>query len=258
MNVAVIIPTCERPASLARAVASLGDAKIFISHDDAGRFGPAKTRNRGARKAIAAGAKILVFMDDDCIAASDCVEKLIAAFENSGVIAAAGAVIYRADGYVAGANERAVQNPNAKWFMGALCAVRAKDFLAVGGFPENFRVYEDKALALALAMRGRIAHIPAARVYHEASFWTPEMRVRHTDHLTYWPRLAERNNLWSDPADPPPLFWRHILLPRDFGSIIKNFFNAHGQMLLRQRITLWRVQIKQISKTRNLPKLLIF
>lgn len=254
MKLSIIIPTCDRADALRAAYASISaqsrHAYEIIVIDDAGtRTGPAAARNMGARRAT---GDVVVFMDDDCVAAPDWLARMAEIFENESAVAASGAVIYRADGYLSQPGERAVHNPRGTWFMGANCAVRRDIFLALGGFPENYRVYEDKALALRLWSANHIIHqAPAARVYHAESRWTPRMYRQFEDHLSYWARLHADFDIWSDRNSPPPILWRRIVMPRDFAAMFKccaRIWDPHARarlrLLVRQRLALWRIDAR--------------
>lgn len=250
MRISVIVPTIER-ASLARTLESLRNqtcsADEIIVEKDNDESGPAITRNNGARRAH---GDVLLFIDDDCVAATNWIERMRAAFENPAVIAASGAVLYRGD--ASNIAERAVQNPNASWFMGANCGVRRNTFWKLGGFPEKYLAYEDKAFALACWSRGYVvAQIPLAHVYHEPSFWNPSMAKKFSHNLAWWVDLARDYDIWADKNNPPPLWGGFVLMPRDFGSFFKHLFKIanpgnrlRAKLLFRQRINLWKHAIK--------------
>jgi glycosyltransferase involved in cell wall biosynthesis len=250
MRISVIVPTIGR-ASLARTLESLQNqtcsADEIIVEQDFDQAGPAITRNNGARRAH---GDVLLFVDDDCVAAPNWIERMRAAFENPAVIAASGAVLYR--GNVEDVRERAVQNPDALWFMGANCGVRRNTFWKLGGFPEKYLVYEDKALALACWERGYlVARVPLAHVYHEPSFWNPSMAKKFSNNLAWWVDLACDYDIWADKNNPPPIWGGIVLMPRDFGSFFKHLFNftdefhrLRAKLLFNQRINLWKRAIK--------------
>lgn len=245
MKITVIIPTIGR-ASLAATLASLDSqtrpADEIIVEQDFDLAGPAKTRNNGARKAH---GDVLFFIDDDCVAAPHWIERMATVFENPTIIAASGAVIYRGD--KTNLFERAVENPDGRWFMGANCAVRRDAFWKLGGFPEKYRVYEDKAFALACLTRGyAVAQAPTASVYHEISEWTDRMVKNFADHLAWWVDLHADYDLWIDKINPPPL-WGVILMPRDYLACAKHllrFYDAgsrlRAKILFLQRVYLWK------------------
>src|SRR5690606_8162709 len=73
-EVSVVVPTCGRPALLARCLEALArqslprDSYEVIVVEDRGRRGPAAARNRGWRRAR---APIVAFTDDDCVPERD-------------------------------------------------------------------------------------------------------------------------------------------------------------------------------------------
>ena len=253
MKVAVIIPTIGRP-ELDDALESLRHQtrtpdELIVMHDTE-RRGAAATRNEAARRTH---ADILLFMDDDCIAAPTWVDRMCTAFADPTVAAVSGSVIYRTNDHTPTYEERVVQNKNAQWFMGANCGVRREAFWKLGGFPEKYRVYEDKAFALACWMKQyRVACAPTAQVYHALSRWDEKKVIDFTDHLSWWIELMRDYDVWADKNNPPPLWAGHVLMPRDFVSFLKHRVRfhdpasqLHARLLLRQRIHLWKRAMKQ-------------
>lgn len=249
MKVSVIIPTIGR-IELHQTLASLRSQtrspdELIVMHD-ADRRGPAATRNDAARKAR---GDVLLFIDDDCVAAPNWVERMSAVFEDPAITAVSGAVIYRTADHVPSHDERVVQNPEARWFMGANCGVRRDAFWKIGGFPEKYRVYEDKAFALACwSKHYGVARVPLAHVYHSASRWDTHKVKQFADHLTWWVELIRDYDVWADKHNPPPLWAGHILMPRDFAAIakavIRTPLSAADRLKLRllvtQRVQLWK------------------
>lgn len=248
MKVSVIIPTIGR-AELAAAEKNVrrqthSADEIIIEYDRDGS-GAAATRNAGARHAH---SDILLFTDDDCVAQSHWIERMLAAFEDPQVTAVSGAVIYRDENHRPTLDERVVQNPDARWFMGANCGVRRDAFWKLGGFPEKYRVYEDKAFALACWMKKYvIARAPLAHVYHAPSQWDAHLVRAHANHLAWWVDLMRDYDVWADLNNPPPLWAGHVLMPRDFASFIKHLVRPHdrasrlrAELLARQRFALWK------------------
>jgi glycosyltransferase involved in cell wall biosynthesis len=85
LQVSVVVPTCGRPALLARCLRALErqslprEAYEVIVVEDRERKGPAAARNRGWRRAAAA---IVAFTDDDTEPARDWLEQGLAAFQD--------------------------------------------------------------------------------------------------------------------------------------------------------------------------------
>ncbi|OGH63478.1 MAG: hypothetical protein A2848_02945 [Candidatus Magasanikbacteria bacterium RIFCSPHIGHO2_01_FULL_50_8] len=256
MKISVIIPTINRP-QLQDALRSVRNQtraadEIIIEHDEDSeltRRGPAATRNAGARRAH---GDVLLFIDDDCVAESHWIERMATAFEDPAVTAVSGAVLYRGANHLPTLNERVVQNPDARWFMGANCGVRRDAFWKLGGFPEKYRVYEDKAFALSCWMKKYlVARAPLAQVYHATSQWDARMVKQFADHLSWWIELMRDFDVWADKNNPPPLWGGHVLMPRDFGAFFKHLARLHdpasrlrAELLMRQRLQLWKRAIR--------------
>lgn len=253
MTVSVIIPTIGR-SELQQTLASLRAQtrppdELLVMHDT-DQNGPAATRNNAARTAR---GDILLFIDDDCIAAPNWIERMLTAFENPAVTAVSGAVIYRTANHIPARDERVVQNPEARWFMGANCGVRRDAFWKLGGFPEKYRVYEDKAFVLACWMKNySVTRVPLAHVYHTVSRWDARKVKQFADHLSWWIELIRDYDVWADQHNPPPLWGGFVLMPRDFISFFKHVVRVHdpssrlrAELLLRQRINLWKRAIQK-------------
>lgn len=200
-DVSVVICTKDRPAELARAIASIrasseagrGAEIVVVEEADGpqplpgvryvhlpreGRgFGYA--RNAGIR---AAGGELLLFMDDDCEAERGWIEALTASLRSdSRVLGVAGAVMVRDCGpigyaenilgfpggglrYLAGARGRLVPT---RYLSTCNCAYRKDAVLRVGGFPEDARLGgEDFLLAERITALGPCVYTPGAVVYH--------------------------------------------------------------------------------------------
>lgn len=255
MKVSVIIPTIGRP-ELAALLQSLREQtrppdEIIVERDGAApRRGPAATRNAGARRAH---GDIFLFIDDDCVAAPEWVARMSASFENPVVSAASGSLIYRKENYEPARGERAVHNFHGRWFMGANCGVRRDAFWKLGGFPEKYCAYEDKAFSLACAMKKYVvARVSDARVYHGASMWDNALTKKLEKNLSWWIDLLRDYDVWADTHNPPPILFRRIIMPRDFFSILKNLFHAYNpaarlrlKLLMRQRFFLWRAAVRK-------------
>jgi len=106
MRISIVIPTCDRPAALARCLAALGPAEEIVVVDDgsrdrsalaraldgtpgarlvhAGGHGPATARNLGAR---ATSGDVVCFLDDDCEPAAEWAATLARAAADAGAAA---------------------------------------------------------------------------------------------------------------------------------------------------------------------------
>jgi len=195
-RVSVVVPTCGRPALLARCLGALleqglparlyeivvvndgGDAetatmvreaaergRVRIRCLDSGpRGGPAAARNVGWR---AASAEVLAFTDDDCIPSRGWLQAGLDAIE-SGLDGACGQVIVpipdRPTDY-----ERDAAGLERAEFVTANCFYRRRALEAVGGFDPRFRLAwrEDTDVFFGMLERGLpLAYAPGAIVVH--------------------------------------------------------------------------------------------
>lgn len=171
----LVVDDGSNDGSAKRIKEAVGDDIILhLLPENSGR---AMARNAGAH---ASKGDLLLFMDCDCLPASD---NLIAAHLHAwalGVVATIGPVTGNGGGfwhlYQAAASERrAKQHAAGIYFSGSsqnLMVLRTA-FEACGGFDSTYRTYgfEDRDLQLGLARSGRIA-------------WAATAGVRHMDDLT--------------------------------------------------------------------------
>jgi glycosyltransferase involved in cell wall biosynthesis len=169
-EVSVVVPTCGRPALLARCLAALERQSLaperyeIIVIEDEARDGPAAARNRGWRRAR---APIIAFTDDDTEPHEDWLKYGLEAFL-PGVDAVCGRLVMpipeRPTDY-----ERDAQGLERAEFVTANCFVRRSALERVGGFDERFRLAwrEDSDLHFKLLRAGaRIVREPRAVVVH--------------------------------------------------------------------------------------------
>jgi GT2 family glycosyltransferase len=240
MRASVVIPTCRRPALLARGLASLA-AQAFdpagfevVVADDAaddgtrrqveafvattpvpvrylpvtGAHGPAAARNAGWR---AARGAVVAFTDDDTIPDPGWLAAGVPPFERDPDLAAAtGRIIVpipdRPTDY-----ERNEAGLEAAEFVTANCFVRRAALEAVGGFDERFTAAwrEDSDLHFALLERGaKLVKVPDAVVVHPVrpAAWgvsLPQQRKSLFDALLYkkHPALYRRRIRSRPPLD---------------------------------------------------------
>jgi len=200
-DVSVVICTKDRPADLARAIASVrasGDAGcgaeiVVVEEADVPRplpgiryvhlpregrgFGYA--RNAGVR---AAGGDLVLFLDDDCEAEQGWIESLTAPLRaDRRILGVAGAVLVRDCGpigyaenilgfpggglrYLHGADGRVVPT---RLLSTCNCAYRREAVGRAGGFPEDALFGgEDFLLAERISALGPCVYTPGAVVYH--------------------------------------------------------------------------------------------
>src|SRR3954451_15782798 len=167
--VSVVVPTCGRPALLARCLAALEsqtlprDCYEIVVIEDAKREGPATARNRGWR---AARAPIIAFTDDDCVPDKAWLERGLEAMRDHDVVC--GRIVMPLPP-VPTDYERDAQGLERAEFVTANCFCRKRMLERVGGFDERFRLAwrEDSDLHFSLIAAGaRIARAPAALVVH--------------------------------------------------------------------------------------------
>lgn len=170
IRVSVVVPTCGRPALLARCLAALERQTLprpeyeIIVIEDGRRDGPATARNRGWRKAQ---APIVAFTDDDCVPAPDWLERALAAF-SEGADVVCGRIVMPVPAMPTD-YERDAQGLERSEFVTANCVCRRSCLERVGGFDEHFKLAwrEDSDLHFRLLAQGaRIVHEPRAIVVH--------------------------------------------------------------------------------------------
>jgi glycosyltransferase involved in cell wall biosynthesis len=173
-EVSVVIPTCARPALLARCLAaverqSLGRARfeIIVVDDGAQRRGPATARNIGWRRARAA---VVAFTDDDTEPDADWLQAGLAALARGADAVTGDVVMPPEDPDVPPSDyERDARSLEQAEFVTANCFVRRHFLVALGGFDEDFRLpwREDSDLHFRLLAAGaRVVREPAALVVH--------------------------------------------------------------------------------------------
>jgi GT2 family glycosyltransferase len=169
-QVSVVVPTCGRPALLARCLQALESQSLprdqyeVIVAEDRRRDGPATARNQGWRRAR---APIVAFTDDDCIPDHDWLRRGLEALAG-GAHAVCGRIVMPLTGAPTD-YERDAQGLERAEFVTANCFVRKFMLERVGGFDERFRLAwrEDSDLHFGLLAQGaRIVREPRAIVVH--------------------------------------------------------------------------------------------
>lgn len=144
-----------------------------------GNAGPAAARNRGIERALALGARFVVFTDHDCVCDPGWARALIGALE-AGHVAASGVTralgrtwLDRYQDFAGALNGRWALPGHDSLLYGPSCnlAVRA-DVLADVHFDERFPTAagEDYDFCHRLRCRGTIALVPAAVVRHDFGY----------------------------------------------------------------------------------------
>lgn len=210
----IVLTMGDRPAEVAAAVASIREqsvaaAEILVVGNgaDPGSIEGARTivlpenvgitagRNAGAAEAT---GDLLCFLDDDAVCADDRVAAaLVELFDRRDDVAAASMRITDA---TTGATQRrhvprlragdADRGGDVTTFLGGACAIRRTDFVAVGGYADEFfYAMEETDLAWRLLDAGRAIHyLPTATVHHPAS-----VPARHGRAFV----LTARNRVWT-------------------------------------------------------------
>ncbi len=220
MRLTAIVPATDRPPTLARCLAGIGEAaeppeQLILVEEPAG-LGPAAARNLAAR---AAEGDVLVFVDSDVVVHEDAFARLRAAFardDHLDAIFGAYDDDPPAPGAVSGFRNllhhhvHAVSAGPAETFWAGLGAIRRSAFLDASGFDEErypSASIEDVELGVRLSARGaRIVLDPAVSGTHLKS-WTLRQMVA-TDFarrgVPWVELLAERGG-----STALNLGWRH-------------------------------------------------
>jgi len=138
-------------------------AKMRMVYVRGSHGGPATARNLGIGRAR---GEIVAFIDDDCAAASDWLERLLAALINEQVVGVEGKVVRHPD---CTPFTHFVENLNGGLFLTANMAYRRDVLEAAGGFHQDYRLAaaEDWDLAFRIMERGgEIRFCPEAVVVH--------------------------------------------------------------------------------------------
>lgn len=200
-RVTVVICTKDRPADLARALASIRDSGevgrqaeiVVVEEADAPRkvpdvryvYLPPKGRGFGYARNVglnAASGNLVIFLDDDCEAERGWIDALVAPFRrDANIVGVAGAVLVRKCGPLGyaenvlgfpGGGLRYLHEAGGKvvptqYLSTCNCAYRKDAVLLAGGFPEDARFGgEDFLLAERITALGPCMYAPAAVVYH--------------------------------------------------------------------------------------------
>src|SRR5215469_15482928 len=226
MSVSIIIPTFNGAARIGRCLEALLpqtaaiNAEILVVDDGStdgtgdvvsrypgvrlisqANAGPAAARNRGA---LEAQGTIILFTDDDCVAATDWLASMIRPFEDSDVVGVKGAYRTRQKALVARFVQADYEDryrlmatlPEIDFIDTYAAAFRRDRFLEMNGYDTSFPVAcaEDIELSYRMSERGwKMKFVPAALVYHTHpdTFWT-YMKKKYK--FAFWRMLALRKN----------------------------------------------------------------
>jgi GT2 family glycosyltransferase len=174
-SIAVVIPTCGRPALLDRLLKSLeaqtlprADFALFVVNDGADPKTEAllKAQNVPFESVPQKGPAFARNLGDDAVADRHGLNAAVSAYR-SGVITQAG------EGDVIRQGEpvplsHSVHHPGPGGFLTCNLVITRRCFEAAGGFNERFRyaMNEDYEFFIRLKKRGPVAYVPNMKVYH--------------------------------------------------------------------------------------------
>ncbi|MCG3199607.1 MAG: hypothetical protein GHCLOJNM_04131 [bacterium] len=183
--------------------------------------GPAAARNHGA--ALCKG-EILVFIDSDCLPEADWLEKMLAPFEDPGVVGVQGAYRCDQEEWIARFSQLEIEERYRRMlradsidFIGTYAAAyRRTVFQEQGAFDTRFPMAsgEDADFSFRLSDRGlRMVFNPEAVVYHVHPT-TLGKYLRQKYWRAYWRNLIYRRHLskmWKDSYTPNTLKLQTLL-----------------------------------------------
>lgn len=227
-------------------------------------LGTCRARNRGVEQAV---YPWLAFIDQDCSARPDWLEKLSSVLSLGSVDFVFGSVVYVSENYRGYFPERLVKNPGARWPMACNLAFKKEILEKLGGFDPDFFVFgnEDTELALRAVSRGyRYERAPQAVVYHQAIDWTVGSLWRSAHYAAVWPKLKKKYpqiyrhfgpHLLGPVAEPRDYLYflflpllMPLLLARYFfhgKRELKIFFAKWPVWLVLRRYYLWRQAVRE-------------
>ncbi len=210
MNVSVIIPTLNagatigelldrllyqrlKPAEIILIDSSSEDNTVLIAKVknvkiisiDRKSFNHGSTRNMAAEKA---NSEILVFMTQDALPYdSDMLSNLIKPLAETEIAASYGRHIpypdapiteifsrnfnYPEKGFIKSIEDLRNMGIKTFFFSNSCSAIRKKEFIEAGKFPEDIRANEDMILAANLLRKGyKIAYVPDAKIMHSHNY----------------------------------------------------------------------------------------
>lgn len=224
LTVAVVVATRDRPRQLAALRESLDaqtfrDFELVVVEDVDGR-GPAWARNEGWRRAA---GSLIVFVDDDCLAAPGWLEALVGAAGEDGATVVQGRV-EPAEPMRPYSRSLAVRDGPGPWFQTANIAYPRAVLEKVGGFDADAFPFvgEDTDLAMrARAAGAAFAFAPEAVVHHDVVRHGPVGALRFTFRWSDSVRLFRRHPSLRS-ALTKGVFWKgsHYLLLRALLTLV--------------------------------------
>jgi mycofactocin glycosyltransferase len=210
LDVTVVVPAHGRPAELDRCLASLGDRFRVVVVDDGSpdservaavatrhgarlvrretNGGPAAARNSGVDDV---STELVAFLDSDCVAPTDWIERLAGHFADPLVAAVAprivplrvgAAYLDRCSDLDLGASEARVHPSGRVTYVPTAALLARRSALeAVGGFDVDLRYGEDVDLVWRLDAAGwRVRYDPSVEIAHdEPSNWRERLQRRY-------------------------------------------------------------------------------
>ena len=228
MKLSIVIPTCDRPATLRDCLLrlqapnqtlSLENYEVIVSDDSRGqpaaevlqdefptvtwvpgpRRGPAANRNAGAARA---SGEVVVFLDDDCLPQPGLLTAYATAFASGELMAAEGRIA--ADRPFKRMDEESPLNEFGGCFWSCNIAIRRDYFERIGRFDERFpaAAMEDVELRERILQSGtKIAFLREALVVHP---------VRKIKGWSFLRKRAEAHGIYVLMPTchlPPPSYW---------------------------------------------------
>ena len=187
----IIVIDSSSPDNTARAALSLDVRVMSVEKKE---FNHGRTRNLAVEHAA---GDIVVFLTQDALPVRpDCIERLVQPLEDREIAASYGRQTPRDDARPTEKFARHFNYPPApsvkSWedisrlgikafFFSNVCsAVRKKEFMDVGRFPEDLIMFEDMLLAARVLKAGyRIAYVPGAEVIHSHDYGWREQFGRY-------------------------------------------------------------------------------
>lgn len=237
-------------------------------------MGPALARNKGVEHAK---GNWLVFLDDDIRLPRGWFDNLQNILESHASLDIMwGAVVYQTrDAHYP---MRIVQNPRAKWPMGAFMIVKKTSFSTLGGFDPVFAEYhnEDTELAIRAHARGmRLSSLSQIKVIHRESHFSGVILLESAKNAAVWPLLRHRYpKTWNifkishlGPLLYPEeylylLFYPILLFPLLLRYLFNNRHNPDGTVgmfflkwpvwFIARRLWIWYISYMLLIKNKNI------
>ncbi|WP_260329142.1 glycosyltransferase [Serratia proteamaculans] len=158
-------------------------------------FNHGGTRNKGVR---VCHSDIVIFLTQDAIPKSDCIEKILQSFTDPIVACAYGRQLphtdanplaiharnfnYKENDYIGSLDSKEMLGLKAVFMSNSFSAYRVSIFNALGGFPENTILCEDMYLAAkAVLANYKVAYVSDAEVYHSHNYRAIDEFKRYFD-----------------------------------------------------------------------------